>query len=305
MSDIAPLIQSVRNGRFGHLADYPCGHDAAFSQLDWGAEVPEARIDSIKSSGLSRAGFLPDDPGFAELFENEHRSWMASQFLNGEAAAAMICDGLKRALPDSEARDFAAFQASDEHRHHAVMRRFARERLKSEPFVPAGGFDALVRQITRERRWDMQMLGLQIMIEALALATFRLTAMSAYDPVLKSIASTIAVEEERHVGFGLSMLSEAARDWTAEERREREDFALAAASMLSEGYLMEDLWQRLGADPAKGAEFTLSDPMMIAFRRTVFSRIRYAIAGLGLMSHRVELGLHRMGLAGRQRLALA
>lgn len=282
-------------GRFRPLVHAGQSGDG-FGELDWSSTVPGAQPDELKRAGLERAG-LGGDAAFAQRFESVHRAWMASQFLNGEAAAAVLCDSLSVSLPDPEARAFARLQAQDEHRHHAVLRRFVRERTEGRAFAPADGFAALVRSIEQDTRWDMQMLGLQIVIESLALATFRLTAISATDPVLRGIATGIAIEEERHVGFGLAMLGEAARNWTAPERREREDFVLHAVELLSARYLMGDFWERLDVDKARGERFTRSDPMMAAFRRTVFGRVRRSIAELGLLGPGVRNGFEAMGLS--------
>jgi rubrerythrin len=283
-------------GRFRHIMGDQTHIAAGFKHLDWSVAIPQARPDALKREGLSRAGFGADDMQFTQSFETVHRTWMASQFLNGEAAAANVCDRLAETLPDAEARCCAAVQARDEHRHHAVLRRFQRERVEAEGFAPADGLAELVRQIDSDSRWDMQMLGLQIVVESLALATYRLTAAGAADPVLRGIATEIAQEEERHVGFGLAMLGEASRNWTAAERHERESFALEAASLLSIRYLMGELWERLGIDRARGEAFTRTDPMMIAYRRTVFSRVRKSIADLGLLSQRVVEGLEKIDL---------
>jgi hypothetical protein len=282
-------------GRFRPLLGAGRSGDG-FGDLDWSSAVPVSQPDEMKRAGLARAGFSGDS-AFAQRFESVHRAWMASQFLNGEAAAAALCDSLSVSLPDPEARAFAGLQAQDEHRHHAVLRRFVRERTEGCAFAPADSFAGLVRSIEADTRWDMQMLGLQIVIESLALATFRLTAISASDPVLRGIATGIAVEEERHVGFGLAMLGEAGRDWTAPERREREDFVLHAVELLSARYLMGDFWERLGVDRSRGERFTRGDPMMAAFRRTVFGRVLRSVAELGLLGPGVRKGFEDMGLS--------
>jgi rubrerythrin len=228
-------------------------------------------------------------------FRREQQSWMVSQFLHGEQAALVVSARLAEVLPDIALKGYAASQAAEEARHVAVFDRYARQRLQ-ERFHASDSFSCLLEQMLRDSRWDIAALGMQIMVEALALAAFRLANASFDDPLIRQITLLIARDESRHVSFGVLLLRDLYAQANEPELRYREDFVLEAADLLSRRYLMTELWERISVNPADGAEFARSNEMMRAYRCTIFARVVQTLDRVGLMTERVRRGFHQLGV---------
>ena len=98
---------------------------------------------------------------------------MLSQFLHGEQGALLATAQIVNTVPWTEAKFYAANQVADEARHVEVYRRYLTEKLPyAYPVNPH--LHTLLTQIIGESRWDMIYLGMQIMVEGLALAAFGL-----------------------------------------------------------------------------------------------------------------------------------
>jgi len=267
------------------------------TEVEWNRREPP---DSGTQSAFGRAAFANSslarygDSMWAR-FQHEQQSWMISQFLHGEQSALVVSARLAEVLPDVDGKSYAAIQAAEEARHVAVFARYANERVPSR-YAVSESFERLIEQILRDRQWDIQALGMHIMVESLALAAFRLAAFTFEDPLIRKITQLTARDEARHVSFGVLLLDDLYARMSAAELRYREDFVLEAADLLSRRYLLTEIWDRLEIDAAEGMEFTRSNPMMVEYRSTVFARVIHSLEQVSLMTERVRLGLDRLGL---------
>ena len=64
----------------------------------------------------------------------------------------------------------------------------------------------LLDDIINDSRWDMTYLGMQIMVEGLALAAFGMAHQTTPDPLLKQLLRYVMSDEARHVAFGVLSL---------------------------------------------------------------------------------------------------
>src|SRR5919108_476323 len=95
-----------------------------------------------------------------------------SQFMHGEQGALMAAARIVQMAPDLDAKFYAATQVMDEARHVEAYARLLNEKLGiAYPITP--GLQALLETVLTDRRWDMTYLGMQILIEGLALAAFQ------------------------------------------------------------------------------------------------------------------------------------
>jgi hypothetical protein len=234
-------------------------------------------------------------------FWREQQAWMVGQFLHGEHSALVVSARLAEVLPDVPGKSFASLQAADEARHLAMFTRFSNERLR-DPYPVSESFARLLSQILDAREWDVLALGMQVMIESLALGAFRLASTTFDEPVLRRITHLTAKDEARHVLFGVLLLDRLYASLTEAERRYREDFVLEAADLLSRRYLMAEIWERLGVPARDGAKFARSNPMMRAYRQAIFGRVVHTLARIGLITPRVRAGMGRLGLLRASRL---
>lgn len=275
--------------------------DAA-TDIDWsvpvefGGPLPDGSgyaLSAFDRSPLSRYG-----RGMWDMFRWEFQEWIISQFLHGEQGALVATAQLAGMMPEMAAKWFAASQVGDEARHVEVFSRYARQCLPA-PYPVSAPLAALLSDILSDSRWDMTALGMQIIVEGLALASLRLTDASLHDPLIKKISRLVARDEARHVSFGVLALTGTYREMTAAERAEREQFVLEAAELMRRRFLLGDIWQRLGIDESAGRAFAVTDPMMVRYRQAVFAKTVTSLVHIGLMSPRLRDRLDAMGLLGQ------
>jgi hypothetical protein len=127
------------------------------------------------------------------------------------------------ATPLIESKFYAASQVMDEARHVEVYARYLREKL-SGAYPINRHLRALLDQILTDSRWDMKYLGMQIMVEGLAMAAFGYMHKMCNEPLLTELTHYVMKDESRHVAFGVLSLNDYFGQLSAAERREREEF---------------------------------------------------------------------------------
>jgi hypothetical protein len=132
-------------------------------------------------------------------------------------------------------------------------------------------------------RWDFTYLGMQIMIEGLALAAFAFQYQLSPDPLLKQITRYVMSDEARHVAFGVLSLREAYAGFGAAELRERQEFCYEAAIRMRDRFLSQEVWEELGMPVKECTEIMLHNPVQLEFRRVLFSKIVPNLKKLGLL----------------------
>src|SRR6185369_17931932 len=88
-----------------------------------------------------------------------------------------------------------------------------------------------------DSRWDMPYLGMQVLIEGLALAAFGLLRDMTTKPLPKQILAYVMQDEARHVAFGRIALRDYYKELTEQERDEREEFAVEACYLMRDRFL--------------------------------------------------------------------
>jgi hypothetical protein len=230
----------------------------------------------------------PLDDREAIILNLNMNAFMLSQFLHGEQGALLATAKIVETVPWAEAKFYAANQVADEARHVEVYHRYLTEKLGiSYEVHPSLG--ALLGDIMSDSRWDVTYLGMQIMVEGLALAAFGLQKMMmAEEPLIVDITTRIMADESRHVAFGVISLEEVAQQYTAAELREREDFIMEATHLMRERLLMQPVFERLGWEVPVWVEWAQTTPFMKGFRQMLFSKIVPNLKRLGLLTPRVR-----------------
>jgi hypothetical protein len=227
-------------------------------------------------------------------FQWEFHSWMTSQFLHGEQGALLATGRLVALAPGLDTKFYAAAQAADEARHVEAYARYVELLGNTYPVNPS--LKRMLDTVTAESRWDIVFLGMQIIVEGLALAAFRLEQTRSFDPVIARLTQLVARDEARHVAFGLLALGELYGELTLREKAEREEFVKEAALLMSRRFRLEEIWQRLDVDVREGANFALRDQKMIDFRRLMFTKIITSLAKVGLLTPGVRAHLEQLQL---------
>jgi hypothetical protein len=183
----------------------------------------------------------------------------------------------------------------DEARHVEAYDRYLREKIElTFPISPY--LRTLLDEILMERRWDMKYLGMQIMVEGLALAAFGMIQATSNEPLIKQIVHMIMQDEARHVAFGVLSLKGVYDDMGGSELKEREDFILEASRLMRDRFLMQEVWECMGMPVDECLAVALQSEPMKMFRQMLFSKIVPNVKRLGLLTPRVRKGFEELGV---------
>ncbi len=273
------------------------------NDLDWTIDVDiermmKERLDNGMGSIINEMMSPPkvmEDEAVMRMQLNMN-AFMLSQFLHGEQGALIATAKIVQCVPWEEAKFYAANQVADEARHVEVYHRYLTEKLGvSYEIVPS--LRTLLDDIVSDSRWDITFLGMQIMVEGLALAAFGTTKLQMADePLILDLITRVMQDESRHVAFGVLTLGDMYKEMTSTELREREDFIIEATHMLRDRLLMEPVFERLGWDVKLWTEWAKGTPFMVGFRQMMFSKIVPNLKRLGLLTPRVREAYEKMDL---------
>ncbi len=263
----------------------------ATTDLDWSIEVDPTIALNIQAELILDPDVVedPTSPLFNwaekewEEFGVESLRWRLSQFLHGEQGALLCTAKIVETVPWIDAKYYAATQVVDEARHVEVFQRYLDEKL-------GGGYPInphlrlLLDDIINDSRWDMTYLGMQIMVEGLALAAFGYLHDLTDEPLLKKLLRYVMSDEARHVAFGVLSLQEVYKDMSGSEIRERQEFAFEAAVRMRDRFLQQEVWERMGVDTREMVRRQLEAPEEAkVFQRMLFSKIVPNCRKLGLL----------------------
>ena len=215
-------------------------------------------------------------------FAMDQRRWTLSQFLHGEQGALLCTAKITESVPWYDAKLYAATQVVDEARHVEVFSRYLQEKLGGE-FQVNAHLRLLLDDIINDSRWDMTYLGMQVMVEGLALAAFGFMHQLTSEPLLKQLLRYVMSDEARHVAFGVLSLREVYAEMTDAEIGERQEFAYEAAVRMRDRFLSQEVWERHGVNPRDVVPLVLHDPTRQLFQTMLFSKIVPNCKKLGLL----------------------
>ncbi|HCO04116.1 MAG TPA: aminobenzoate oxygenase [Actinobacteria bacterium] len=222
-------------------------------------------------------------------------AWLNSQFLHGEQGALICASKIVQTVPDIDAKFYAATQVMDEARHVETYSRYLREKIEMVYPINAH-LKALLNDVISDSRWDMTYLGMQVLIEGLALAAFSMIRDYTDEPLAKAINTYVMQDEARHVAFGRLALREYYPQITQKERDEREEFVVYACYLMRDRFLAEEVWGNVGLNTNECLEYVKTSEMMQIFRKMLFSRIVPTVKDLGLFGGKVQEAFAEMGV---------
>jgi hypothetical protein len=230
-------------------------------------------------------------------FQLNMNAFMLSQFLHGEQGALLATAKIVQGVPWEEAKFYAANQVADEARHVEVYHRYLTEKL-GLTYEVSPSLNRLLDDIIRDPRWDVTFLGMQIMVEGLALAAFGVTRLQMADePLIQDLIGRVMGDESRHVAFGVLSLADLYRhEMSASELREREDFVIEATHLLRDRLRVEPVFERLGWNVKVWTDWSVQTPFMRGFRQMMFSKIVPNLKRLGLLTPRVRDAYEKLDL---------
>ncbi|MGH7320857.1 MAG: ferritin-like domain-containing protein [Candidatus Rokuibacteriota bacterium] len=246
---------------------------------------------------------------FARLTEEERKeveirvsAWRLSQFLHGEQGSLLVCGQLVNSLPELDAKLYGATQVVDEGRHVEVFERYVKKLHKIYPVDPL--LKGLIDEILSSELWELKLLGMQMLIEGLAIAAFNLMRQQTGDPTLADLLDYVLQDEGRHVNFGYFALKRAIPVMEPACRERLEDFALKACDAMygrdeRTGFRsIRTVWTEMGWDAEEIWRDTIDNsPTIKTFNRLLFTGVLIPrLQRLGLISPRGEPRYREIGL---------
>jgi hypothetical protein len=264
------------------------------TDLDWSIDVDVEKVAIEMQVSIAqlqeRLLSLPNSPlkswgeeQWAKL-AIEAFNWRMSQFLHGEQGALICTAKIVETVPWIDAKYYASTQVMDEARHVEVFARYLDTKLEGHyPVNPA--LQLLIDDIIADSRWDMTYMGMQIMIEGLALAAFGFMHAFTQEPLLKQLLRYVMSDEARHVAFGVLSLQEYYQGLGGKEIRERQEFAFEAALRMRDRLMMHAVWEQCGIDRESITRmlFEVRKPGVNPFQAALFSKIVPNCKKLGLL----------------------
>ena len=216
-------------------------------------------------------------------FQIESQNWSLSQFMHGEQGALVCTAKIVETVPWIDAKYYAATQVMDEARHVEVFAKYLE--TKTSGHYPINfHLKALLDDIINDSRWDMTYLGMQIMVEGLALAAFGMAYQTTTEPLFKKLLRYVMADEARHVAFGVLSLKEFYEGLSDAEMKDRQEFAYEAAVRMRDRFLQQEVWERMGVDVKQAIKvFDVVDKNEDPFQQLLFSKIVPNCSKLGLL----------------------
>ncbi len=267
-------------------------------RIDWSHDIDPENPMELEDHYLAIYG----SPTWERMNQRERaelrrhvQAWQISQFLHGEQGALICAAKIVETVPDIDSKFYAATQVMDEARHVETYSRYLHEKLElAYPIVTP--LKSLLDDTVKDSRWDFTYLGMQVLIEGLALAAFGLIRDFAKNPLAQAINAYVMQDEARHVAFGRLALREFYPQLTQSERDEREEFVVEACYLMRDRFRGEQVWERLGLPIDECMEYIEKAPLMQQFRKMLFSRVVPTIKDIGLWGPKVQRAYEDMGV---------
>ncbi|MEV7672633.1 ferritin-like domain-containing protein [Streptomyces sp. NPDC007872] len=289
------------DGRDRLLALYQKGKDKQWdgaTRIDWDLEVdpydPLGTPDEALDLHGTRYWDRMTEKDRGEL-RRHYSSWQFSQFLHGEQGAMICAARIVESVPDLDAKFYSATQTMDEARHAEIYGRFLHEKV-GMLYPIDDNLKGLLDDTLRDSRWDMPYLGMQVLIEGLALAAFGMIRDTTDKPLPKQILAYVMQDEARHVAFGRMALRDHYRQLSDAELREREEFVIEGCHLMRDRLRATDVLVNFGVPRKEAGELTERSEFLRLFRKLLFSRIVPCVKDIGLWGPRLQKAYLDMGV---------
>lgn len=290
-------------GRDRLLALYQKGKDKQWDgqkRIDWDLEVDPHDPIGTPDESISIYGTpyweKMNDRDRGEL-RKHIASWQFSQFLHGEQGAMVCAARIVESVPDLDAKFYSATQTMDEARHAEIYSRFLHEKI-GMLYPVDDNLQSLLGDTLRDSRWDMPYLGMQVLIEGLALAAFGLIRDTTDKPLPQQILAYVMQDEARHVAFGRMALRDYYKQLSDAELREREEFVIEGCYLMRDRLRGTEVLENFGVPRAEAEEYTEQSEFLALFRQLLFSRIVPCVRDIGLWGKRLQQAYVDMGVFG-------
>lgn len=310
VDDIAEIFQTPLTGAYNW--DYKIQENRIRQlyelgkKLNWNAETdidwtkPMVGMDDeLRAIQNGFAGWGP----FEALSERQKRefydhsdAWTLSQFLHGEQGALLVASQLVSCAPTYAAKLYAGSQTFDEARHVEVFNKYIQKKF-GLMYPVNSSLKSILDKILTDHRWDLKFIGMQVVIEGLALSAFStMHELASEDSLIKDILGYVIRDEARHVAFGIHYLEEFVKSLSDEEREERAEFAYQACVVSRERLVPTDVFEYYGWDVEEARQRFLEASGTAKFRNHLFSRVVPNLRRIGLLTDKIRPKFEALGV---------
>jgi hypothetical protein len=289
------------DGRASLLKLYEKGKERQWngnSRIDWSLDLDPENPQELPDEQISIFGSDVWNKLTKQERANLRRHLQAqqlSQFMHGEQGALLCASKIVLQVPSVDAKYYAATQVMDEARHVEVYARLLHEKFDlAYPITPT--LKTLLDNVLSDSRWDMTYLGMQVLIEGLALAAFASIRDHAKNQLAAAVNAYVMEDEARHVAFGRIALRDYYPQLSDAERDEREEFAVEACYLMRDRFLSVEVWETLGLPIEECVQMVKASERMKVFRTRLFTRIVPTIKDIGLWGPRIRKAYTDMGV---------
>ena len=301
IEDIAEIFETPMTGHYNW--DYTDADSRIKKLYELGKELNwDGEIDLDWSKGIARDEYpikpemvarlegplaaLPEEKRLEYMRHDQ--AWALSQFLHGEQGALLVASQLVSCAPTYQAKLYAASQTFDEARHVEVFSRYL-QRIHGLEYPVNKNLKALLDKTLTDPRWDLKFIGMQIVIEGLALAAFQTTKETSNCPLLRQLVHYVIRDEARHVTFGINYLTEFLQTLSEEELEERAQFAYEACVVMRRRIINTELpakWFGISEDEA--FELIVNQENQDIFNNLLFNRVMPNLKKIGLLTEKIQ-----------------
>ncbi|GGO85440.1 ferritin-like domain-containing protein [Wenjunlia tyrosinilytica] len=300
-SGAARFTWEYDDGRERLLALYQKGKDKqwdAVKRVDWDIEVDPYDPLGVPDEAMTLYG-TPYWDKFSEQDKRDLRrhyaSWQFSQFLHGEQGAMVCAARIVESVPDLDAKFYSATQTMDEARHAELYSRFLHEKI-GMLYPINDNLRSLLGDTLTDSRWDMPYLGMQVLIEGLALAAFGMLRDTTNRPLPKQLLAYVMQDEARHVAFGRMALRDYYRELSDAELHEREEFVIEGCYLMRDRIKGVEVLENFGIPKQEADGLSERNEYFQLFRKLLFSRIVPCVKDIGLWGERLQRAYVDMGV---------
>jgi hypothetical protein len=267
------------------------------TELDWATEVDAEKEANRDHATVHLARKVSEMPGSPlknwsdkeyDALALELQKASLSQFMHGEQGAMMVAAKIVETVPWIDAKYYASTQTMDEARHTEVFAKYLHTKL-GEAYPMSPFLEDQITVLIEDSRWDIAYLGMQIIIESLALAAFGDMLRTTEEPLLKKLLRYVMADEARHVAFGILSLSEYYQELTDHELKDRQEFMVENTLRSRSRASTPEVWERMGVSWEAALPFfmeaikeTGTSPIS-SFQRGFFAKLVPNTRKLGLL----------------------
>lgn len=218
-------------------------------QLDWSIEIDPSKplIDAQLSGVMGLSIIKRLSQSQRDEFSAHFAAQLLSQFLHGEQGALMTSAAVTHAVPDYDAKLYAATQTMDEARHVEVYDRYIKKLAIAYPISP--WLKDLIDATLSSGHYIKIMIGMNMVVEGLALAAFHNMRRQTTCPLLRDLTTYVLQDESRHVAFGNVYLQKVIKDLHPDDLEDVAQFTFEAVKGMSDSQGGPDGTKPRKADP--------------------------------------------------------